>query len=84
MAPMANTRLQFCSRQSYLKNSTPMDFGWEMAHRWRRLEEIPNERLPIQIMSGTMRPMMGPATYHGQGDLSQKTRVSIFCFLVLG
>ena len=44
-----------------------MTLGCVMATMCSRFCEIPKERLPIHSMSGTMRPMMGPATYQGQG-----------------
>ncbi len=33
----------------------------------RNDEEIPNDLLPISKRAGTVRPTIGPATYHGQG-----------------
>jgi hypothetical protein len=54
------------SRLSYGKNSTSTDFGCEVAHRYRSLEEMPKERLPIQIMSGSTRPAPDPATCCGR------------------
>src|SRR5690554_4166840 len=34
---------------------------------WRRLDEIPSLLFPMSRSAGTVRPMIGPAMYQGQG-----------------
>jgi hypothetical protein len=41
----------------------------QAAHTWRREEEMPKDLLPKINKIGTINPMIGPATYHGQGCL---------------
>ena len=51
--------------QSYLKKG--MLAGIHAAQTWRKEEEMPKVLLPISSRVGTISPMIGPATYHGQG-----------------
>jgi len=44
-----------------------MEDGKQMAHKWRNEEEIPNVLLPNSNKAGTVKPISGPAIYHGQG-----------------
>ena len=63
-----NTKMRFqppCFFQSYLKYSERP--GKTAAHAWRRLEDTPSGFPTAYNSAGTIRPMMGPAKYHGQG-----------------
>ena len=63
--PPANTRFQDSLFQSWLRNSKLL--GMQAAHRWRNEELMPNVRFSKIRWRGTINPMMGPATYQGQG-----------------
>lgn len=45
--------------------------GTHAAQMCRNVEEIPNRLFPIQSNSGTVSPIMGPATYQGHGLYSK-------------
>src|SRR5690606_2924434 len=51
--------------QLYLKNGILA--GIHEAQMWRSDELIPKDLLPIIKSAGTVKPINGPATYHGQG-----------------
>jgi len=57
--------------QLYLRNSKL--FGMQAAQTWRNEELMPNVRFSKIRWRGTINPMMGPATYHGQGWLTHST-----------
>ena len=44
-----------------------MPFGKQEAQTWRKEDEIPKFYCLRSTIAGTVKPMMGPATYHGQG-----------------
>ena len=65
--PSANNRFHPPSRlQSYAKKGKPL--GMVAAHRCRRFDEMPKDLPPISKSNGTIRPINGPATNHGQGS----------------
>jgi hypothetical protein len=41
-------------------------------------EEMPNVLLPSNNKKGTVNPIKGPATYQGQGCLSQSIKLIVF------
>jgi hypothetical protein len=43
--------------------------GRQAAQTWRSVVEIPSLLLPNNSNRGTVIPMMGPATYQGQGSV---------------
>ena len=66
----AKTRFQDSPFQSYLRNSKLLGM---QAAQWRNEELMPNVRFSKIRWRGTINPMMGPATYHGQGWLNHST-----------
>src|SRR5919204_6416772 len=64
--PARNARFHDPVRfQSCLKKAIP--HGAIAAQRCRKLPETPNDLLPTSSSAGTVRPISGPATYHGSG-----------------
>jgi hypothetical protein len=62
---MAKKIFHTWSFQLYLRKG--IFAGKHMAHKWRRELEIPKVLLPASKSRGTHNPMIGPATYQGQG-----------------
>jgi len=46
----------------------------QAAHRCLRDEEIPKDLFPSKSKAGTVKPMSGPATYHGHGCLRESIK----------
>jgi hypothetical protein len=42
--------------------------GMQAAQMWRIEELMPKDLLPIIRSNGTIKPIIGPATYQGQGS----------------
>jgi hypothetical protein len=64
--PNTKNRFQLSFFQSYLKNEILE--GKQAAQACLREEEIPNCLLARSSNKGTIKPIIGPATYHGQGS----------------
>jgi hypothetical protein len=41
--------------------------GKHIAQTWRNVLEMPSILFPVSNSKGTVRPMIGPAMYHGHG-----------------
>jgi hypothetical protein len=65
--PATKKRFQISFVHSYLKKGILA--GKQAAHIWRKEEEMPKALFPIINSTGTVNPISGPATYHGQGFL---------------
>jgi len=65
-SPTTKRRFQLSFFQSYLKSE--MLAGRMAAHICRKDDEMPNFLLPNKRSNGTVAPINGPATYHGQGS----------------
>src|ERR1041385_5660955 len=63
--PPTKYKLQISFFQSYWNNGN--DAGTHAAQMCRSVDEIPSLLFPISNNNGTVTPMTGPATYHGQG-----------------
>jgi hypothetical protein len=72
--PKTKNRFHNSFFQLYLKKGILA--GKQAAHIWRNEDEIPNVLLPSINRTGTVRPISGPATYHGQGP----DKISIISF----
>ena len=64
--------------QLYLKNL--IFAGKQAAHIWRKLEDKPNVLLPMMSNAGTIKPIIVPATYQGQGAFKFSIISNIFVF----
>jgi hypothetical protein len=63
--PVAKNRFHVSFFQLYLKKDILE--GKHAAHICLKVEEIPNDLFPKINNNGTVNPIRGPATYHGQG-----------------
>ena len=57
--------------------------GKHAAQMWRNDDEIPNDLLPMSNNVGTVRPINGPATYHGHGLRMSSMNCSMRDLLVM-
>lgn len=62
-------------RQSYFRYSILL--GYTAAQTWRRLLDMPKTLPPRMSSRGTVRPINGPLTYHGQGAKSSSMWKSV-------
>jgi hypothetical protein len=69
--PTTNTRFHDSAFQSYFKKSKLL--GTQAAHMCLNEELMPNVLFSKMRCSGTIKPMMGPATYQGHGWLTHST-----------
>jgi hypothetical protein len=51
-----------------------MFIGMQAAQIWRNEEETPKRLFPNMSKTGIMRPIKGPATYHGHGCFIQSIK----------
>ncbi len=65
--PKTNIKFQASFFQSYLKNEILA--GKQAAQMCRSDDETPKDLFPINKSVGTVKPMSGPATYHGHGEV---------------
>ena len=74
-SPAAKNRFHNCSFQLYFRKGTSP--GKQIAHTWRKLLEMPSILFPASKRRGTVKPIIGPATYHGQGWRRKSNRFKI-------
>jgi hypothetical protein len=65
MIPATKNKFQLSFLQLYLKNE--ISAGKQAAQICLKEEDIPNDLFPRNRSNGTINPIKGPATYHGQG-----------------
>ena len=82
--PKTKTRFHTSLRQLYLKKG--IFAGKQDAHICLKEELIPIVLLPLFYYAGTVNPIIGPATYHGQGCLMNsniRNKKNYLCVLII-
>ena len=77
--PAAKNRFHNCCFQLYFRKS--IFPGKQAAQICLKLLDIPSILLPASIRRGTVKPIIGPATYHGHGWRRKSNRFKIFFFI---